>query len=120
MFAGGRGKLEMDVRGLLVLSWAKGITVEVADALASLAAVEQMTGGKPTPILIRTKEADVAPEAALLYRATLLVSAVALVGKTPVDRVIAAKMHRDRACPHAFFTDEEHAADWLLLHRNDG
>ncbi|MDP9696626.1 UNVERIFIED_ORG: hypothetical protein J2X79_004209 [Arthrobacter globiformis] len=113
-FGGGRGRLQFHSTGFLLLSWATGRTVTSADARASLDAVQQLTNGAPSPILIRTNGNDVDPGAAALFRQTTLVSAVALVGVTPVDRVIGAKMQRGRQQPHAFFTDEDHAARWLL------
>ncbi|APX00361.1 hypothetical protein BWQ92_00180 [Arthrobacter sp. QXT-31] len=113
-FSGGRGWLRLDSKGFLLLSWAEGLTVTSADARAALEAVQQLTDGTPLPILIRTNGNDLSPAAAALLRQTTLVSAVALVGATPVDRVIGAKMKRGRHQPHAFFTDEDRAAQWLL------
>jgi hypothetical protein len=113
-FGGGRGWLRLDPKGFLLLDWATGGTVTPAHAKAALEAVLQLTNGTPVPILIRINGNDVDPAAAALFRQTTLVSAVALVGATPVDRVIGAKMQRGRQLPHAFFTDEEHAARWLL------
>jgi hypothetical protein len=113
-FGGGRGRLQFHSTGFLLLSWATGLTVTAADARAALDAVQQLTNGARFPILIRTNGNDVDPAAAALLRQTTLVSAVALVGATPVDRVIGAKMQRGRQQPHAFFTDEDHAARWLL------
>ena len=113
-FGGGRGWLRLDPRGFLLLDWATGGTVTAPDARAALDAVQQRTNGVPFPILIRVNGNDVDPAAAALLRQTTLVSAVALVGATPVDRVVGAKMKRGRQQPHAFFMDEDRAAQWLL------
>lgn len=113
-FGGGRGWLGLDPRGFLLLDWATGGTVTAPDARAALDAVQQRTNGVPFPILIRVNGNDVDPAAAALLRQTTLVSAVALVGATPVDRVVGAKMKRGRQQPHAFFMDEDRAAQWLL------
>lgn len=113
-FGGGRGWLRLDSKGFLLLGWAAGRTVTSADAKAALKAVQQLTNGEPLPILIRINGNDIDPAAAALIRKTAMVSAVALVGATPVDRVIGAKMQRGRQQPQAFFMDEDRAAQWLL------
>lgn len=113
-FGGGRGWVRLDPRGFLLLEWARAGTVTAADASAALEAVQQLTDGAALPILIRINGNDVDPAAAVLLRQTTLVSAVALVGATPVDRVVGAKMRRGRRQPHAFFVDEDSAAQWLL------
>jgi hypothetical protein len=113
-FGGGRGWLRLDPKGFLLLEWATGGTVTATDARAALEAVQQLTNGVSLPILIRINGNDVDPAAAALLRQTTLVCAVALVGETPVDKVIGAKMHRGRQQPHAFFMEEDRAAQWLL------
>ena len=50
-------------------------------------------------------------------RETLLgkrfVSAVALVGTSVVDRVVAAALLRQQDCPHGYFTSVDAARQWL-------
>ena len=41
------------------------------------------------------------------------VSAVAMVGSTVVDKVVAAALGRHGFCPHAYFTSRAEALEWL-------
>ncbi|MGM7775417.1 hypothetical protein ACSVHC_05270 [Arthrobacter sp. KNU-44] len=44
---------------------------------------------------------------------TRFVSAVALVGATVVDRVMAAALLREHECPQGYFKSVEEAREWL-------
>lgn len=58
-------------------------------------------------------DASVSLEARVTLIRTRFVSAVALVGATVVDRVMAAALLRTQECPHAYFPTIEEARDWL-------
>lgn len=112
--ADGKGKLSLDRSGILHLKWRPGSFVGAADARASILAVEELSEGKIGPILITMTDVDLGAGAKEIYQQTRAVAAVALVGSTQVDRVVAAGMKRKRHCPHAFFTSEVEALSWLL------
>lgn len=105
--------LSVDAEGIFHLRWTPGSAVSAADADAVIAAVQGVTGASLQPILVEVTDACVSLEA----RATLLgmrfVSAVALVGATVVDRVMAAALLRKQDCPHGYFTSVADAREWL-------
>ena len=105
--------LNVDAEGTFHLRWTPGSAVSAADADAVVAAVQGVTGPSLQPMLVEVVDVCMSPGA----RATLLgmhfVSAVALVGATAVDRVMAAALLREQDCPHGYFTSVEDAREWL-------
>ncbi|MDF9749648.1 STAS/SEC14 domain-containing protein [Arthrobacter sp. ES3-54] len=105
--------LSVDAAGTFHLRWMPGSTVSAADADAVVAAVQGVTGTGLQPMLVEVVDVCMSPGA----RATLLgkrfVSAVALVGSTVVDRVVAASLLREQDCPHGYFTSVSAAREWL-------
>ncbi|MEO5317566.1 STAS/SEC14 domain-containing protein [Arthrobacter sp. CC3] len=75
-----------------------------------------LTGGIRGGVLLEiTGVGSVSREAISVYSSAVTVSAFAILGSTPVDRVIAHGLLGLPlpACPSEYFTDEEEALTWL-------
>lgn len=84
--------LNVNAEGTFHLRWTPGSALSAAVADAVVAAVQDVTGASLQPILVEVVDG----------RETLLgmrfVSAVALIGATAVDRVMAAALLREQDC----------------------
>lgn len=76
-----------------------------------------LTGGKPSVVLLQiTGVGSISREAISFYSESTTVRAFAILGSTPVDRVIAhglLGLPRPHQCPTEFFTDTQVAMAWL-------
>ncbi|MEW1821210.1 STAS/SEC14 domain-containing protein [Arthrobacter sp. NPDC080031] len=105
--------LKMGTDGIFHLRWAPGSNVSSADADAVVAAVLGVTGASLQPILVEVVDVRMSPAARETLLETRFVSAVALVGDTVVDRVMAGALLRNQECPHGYFTSVQDAREWL-------
>ena len=105
--------LRTDEEGTLHLRWVPGSKVSSADADAVVAAVQGVTGASLQRMLVEVVDVCVSPGARETLVGMRFVSAVALVGATVVDRVMAAALLRDQECPHGYFTSMDDAREWL-------
>lgn len=91
---------------------------EIAGAEARVAggAVRALADGRRVPVLIViTGVVGVSVEARHVYTGSIAASAFAVVGESPVDRVIAHYLLRagNATIPAQFFTSETEAVEWL-------
>lgn len=87
-----------------------------AEARVAGAAVRAIADGRRVPVmLVITGVVGVSVEARQVYVSSIAASAFALVGESPVDRVIAHYLLRSKteAIPAQFFTSEAEAVEWL-------
>ena len=105
--------LNVDAEGTFHLRWAPGSSVSGADADAVVAAVRSVTGGRLQPMLVEVVDVSMSFESRATLLGTRFVSAVALVGATVVDRVMAGALLREQECPNGYFTSVEDAREWL-------
>lgn len=87
-----------------------------AEARVAGAAVRAIANGRRVPVmLVMTGVVGVSVEARQVYVSSIAASAFALVGESPVDRVIAHYLLRSRTetIPAQFFTSEAEAVEWL-------
>ena len=103
--------------GVVELAWAPHVPSGLADALAAIDAMTRLTGGRPTPLLVRTTDAGPQDRAARMefIRRHEVVSAVALVVGNPLSRMMATffiNVSRPKA-PTRMFEDEAAAVAWL-------
>lgn len=105
--------IDMDEEGTFRLRWTPGTTVSVADAAAVIAAVQGATVSGLQPMMFEVSEVFLSAEARKLLLGTRFVRAVALIGATVVDRVVAAALLRGGVSPHGYFTSEDAAREWL-------
>jgi hypothetical protein len=87
-----------------------------AEARVAGAAVRALANGRRVPVVIViTGVLGVSVEARQAYVSSIAASAFAVVGETPVDRVIAHYLLRSKSetIPAQFFTSEAEAVEWL-------
>jgi hypothetical protein len=87
-----------------------------AEARIAGAAVRAMTAGRRMPVvLVITGVVGVSVEARHIFATSITATAFAVVGESPVDRVIAHYLLRSRSesIPAAFFASEAEAIEWL-------
>jgi hypothetical protein len=103
----------VDAEGIFHLRWVPGSAVSATDADAVVAAVQGVTGARLQPMVVEVVDVCISLEARVTLLGMRFVSAVALVGATVVDRVMAAALLRKQDCPHGYFTSVDEARDWL-------
>lgn len=104
----------------LVLPLGEHITAEVADSFAEQARAE--AAGVPQPVLlVITGVASLSREARAVLSRSRSASALAVVGTSAVDRVLANFLlgGEPPPCPTRYFGDEESAANWLMGRAHD-
>jgi hypothetical protein len=110
-------RLEEGADGIVRLTWDRDLRVTAELAKRAMAAVDAVNAGRRRPLLVcmaRTTALD--REARAQFGEKTSISAMALLGETPVDRLLAAStLGRALAqAPARYFTDEGEAVAWLL------
>jgi hypothetical protein len=108
--------LDLDSEGLLRLTWARGASITEADAEAAMEQVNVLCGRSRHPMLVdMATTSDVSRGARGVFGRPCQASRIALLGASPVDRVLAnffLGLHK-LPCPTKFFTSEADALSWL-------
>lgn len=108
--------LVLESGGLLRLTWARGASIKETDAEAAMAKVNALSGTSRPPMLVdMATTSDVSRGARAVWGRPCQVSRIALLGTSPVDRVLAnffLGIHKV-PCPTKFFTSEIDALAWL-------
>ncbi len=99
--------------GIITSVWQPGSFVDVHDAKDAMRAVAQVSGGTPMPMLSEMTDVEISAAARYEFAQTTGVLAIAVLGSSTVDRVIAAAMSRHTRYPHEFFTSRDDAMAWL-------
>ena len=99
--------------GIITSVWQPGSFVDVHDAKDAMRAVAQISGGIPMPMLSEMTDVEISAAARYEFAQTIGVLAIAVLGSSTVDRVIAAAMSRHTRYPHEFFTSRDDAMAWL-------
>lgn len=117
---GGKGSVKLLADGYIHLQWLPGISIEVEDARAAMAKVNEACQGVPHPMLVdMAAVASVSREARSIWSIPCSASRIALLGRSPVDRVLAnffLGVHIP-PCPTRFFTSRNDAMEWLSADR---
>ncbi|BCW69791.1 hypothetical protein [Arthrobacter sp. NicSoilB8] len=90
--------------------------IEGPEARVAGDAVRALAAGRRMPVLlVITGVVGVSVEARQVYTGSIAATAFALVGESPVDRVIAHYLLRSRSetIPAQFFSSESAAVEWL-------
>ncbi|MGF9648431.1 STAS/SEC14 domain-containing protein [Pseudarthrobacter oxydans] len=117
---GGKGTVELIDEGVLRLVWKPGTVLEAADVQAAMAKVNELADGAEYPMLIDMSNTQaVTRQAKSVFSLKCAASRIALLGSSPVNRVIAnfAMARRTLPCPTRFFTSRDEAMHWLLQAR---
>jgi hypothetical protein len=104
--------------GILRLTWPRGAAITTADAERAMLRVNQLCGDDRHPMLVdMATTADVSRGARAVFGRPCQASRIALLGSSPVDRVLANFFLGINAvpCPTKFFTSERDALTWLAL-----
>lgn len=112
VIAGGKGRLRF-YGSRFHLAWTPGSHVDAGDAAASIEAMQALGGGRALPLLVSIAGVTMGAGARAAYERAEAVSAVALLGSSVVDTVVAAALGRHGFCPHAYFTSRKEALAWL-------
>ena len=87
--------------------------MDAGDAAESIQAMQALGGGRALPLLVTIAGVTMGAGARGAYERAEAVSAVALLGSSVVDTVVAAALGRHGFCPHAYFTSRKKALAWL-------
>ncbi|MDP9983428.1 hypothetical protein J2W14_002849 [Pseudarthrobacter oxydans] len=102
--------------GIIEVALPANEEIEGPEARVAGAAVRALANGRRVPVLlVITGVVGVSVEARHVYSTSIAASAFALVGESPVDRVIAHYLLRSKTetIPAQFFLSEAEAIDWL-------
>jgi hypothetical protein len=114
---GGKGTVELDSEGVLHLVWKPGTVLEAVDVHAAMEKVNELADGAEYPMLIDISNTqEVTGQAKSVFSVKCAASRIALLGSSPLNRVIAnfAMARRTLPCPTRFFTSRKEAMHWLL------
>lgn len=113
---GGKGTLRLRSDGILHIVWEPKASLEEADIKAAMARVNDVCQGTQRPLLVEMANVETVSHAArAVFSTPSSASRIALLGSTPVDRVVANfRGPQSHPCPTRFFTSEAEAVDWLL------
>lgn len=111
--AGGKNSLRV-IGGIVESVWCPGSFVDVDDARDAMLAVERISGGTPMPMLSHMTDVEFSAAARYAFAQSTGVLAIAVLGSSTVDRVMAAGTSRQTTYPHQFFLSEEAARAWLI------
>lgn len=114
---GGKGTVELKPDGIIHLSWKPRVTIEAVDAHAAMTAVNEAGNGAEYPMLVDMASTEyVHRQARAVFSIPCAASRIALLGTSPVDRVLAnffLGVHTP-PCPTRFFTSRNDAMVWLM------
>ena len=110
--ADGKNSLSVDA-GILESVWRPGSFVDADDARDAMLAVDRISGGTPMPMLSEMTDVVFSAAARYQFAQSRGVVAIAVLGSSTVDRVIASATSRETKYPHEFFTSRTAAIAWL-------
>lgn len=114
---GGKGSVELRNDGVVHLIWTPHAKINATDARAAMAMVNEVCNGHDHPMLVDMASTEtVGRDARAVWSIPCAASKIALLGSSPVDRVIAnffLGIHIP-PCPTKFFISRSEAMNWLL------
>lgn len=103
--------------GVVHLTWPRGASITESDAEAAMRDVNELCGDRRYPMLVdMATTAQVSRGARAVFGRPCQASRIALLGASPVDKVLANFfLGIDKLpCPTRFFTSRAEATAWLL------
>ena len=114
---GGKGTVDLEDGRYIHLVWNRSVRIEEVDAHAAMASVNVVADGSEYPMLVDMATTEsVSRQARAVFSIPCAASRIALLGSSPVDRVLAnffLSLHVP-PCPTRFFTSRDEAMAWLL------
>lgn len=98
------------------LKWTEGVTITETSARIAAEFVNRISADRRRPMIVdMTRTAAVTRQARTVFLEPGAASGIALLGRSPVDRVIANFILgvSNLPCPTRFFTSEAAALAWL-------
>lgn len=114
---GVKADLALDGHGVIQLTWPRGVSISEADAEAAMRGVNELCGAGRHPMLVdMASTAQVSRGARAVFGRPCQASRIALLGASPVDKVLANFILgiNKLPCPTRFFTSRDEAMAWLL------
>ena len=114
---GVKADLMLDGQGVIQLKWPRGVSISEADAEAAMRGVNELCGELRYPMLVdMATTAQVSRGARAVFGRPCQASRIALLGASPVDKVLANFILgiNKLPCPTRFFTSRGEATGWLL------
>ncbi len=108
--------MRIEDQDVVRLTWLPGVRIDTELATAAMVALDELNGDRERPLLVDMSGiATVTRGARLVFTRQCSASRLALLGRSPVDRVIAnfALGVSTPAMPVRFFTSEPAATAWL-------
>lgn len=115
----GSGKAEvfLDEHGILQLKWARNAVIGTSDAEAAIRMVNELCGRTERPLLVdMATTTEVSRGARAAFARPCQASHVALLGASPVDKVVANFVLAINTTSRTkrFFTSRTKATEWLM------
>lgn len=114
---GGKGTVALENDEVIHPLWTPEVRIETADARAAMAAVNSIGQESEYPMLVdMTTTESLSREARSVFTIRCAASRIALLGTSPVDRILAnwSLGVQNLPCPTRFFTSRAEAMKWLL------
>jgi hypothetical protein len=111
-----RMSVRVDARDVVRLEWAPGVRIDEDLARTAMQAVDDVNDGRERPLYVgMAGTAVLTRQARRYFMRPCSASRIALVGRSPVDRVIAnfSLGTMSLPAPMRFFTSEAAALAWL-------
>jgi hypothetical protein len=111
-----KAELTLDGQGVIQLKWPRAVSISQADAEAAMRGVNELCGQLRHPMLVdMATTAQVSRGARAVFGRPCQASRIALLGSSPVDKVMAnfALGVSRLPCPTRFFTSRTEAMAWL-------
>lgn len=108
--------LTIDDEGFVILKWPAAVTITGPSARHAMDEVNRICGSTRRPMLVdMATTKSVAREARTVFAEPCAASRIAMLGRSPVDRVIANYTlgRFTPPCPTRFFTDRDQAMEYL-------
>lgn len=110
--ANGKNSLSVN-EGIIESVWTPGSFVDVDDARDAMRATALLAKTGRMPMLSVMTDVEISAAARYEFAKSADVLAIAVLGSSAVDRVVAAATSRDTRYPHEFFTSRNQALAWL-------
>jgi hypothetical protein len=112
--------VSIDDADMIRLKWTEGITITEPAARTAWTYVNEISADRRRPMIVdMTETKAVTRQARAVFLDASAANIIALLGGSPVDRVIANFVLgvSNLPCPTKFFTAEPAALDWIRANR---